>query len=133
MTIGAWIFFATIAIILIIIGSLAGISLGDKCPVRGIAIGILVGAVVSILILVGMLWYYGNTETGKRAMKSQESNLDGGIERTVTIYDIKGDVISEYEGKFDVDYNDSRIIFDDENGKRHIIYYKTATVIIDEK
>ena len=39
----------------------------------------------------------------------------------------------EVKGKFNVDYNNSRIIFDDENGKRHIIYYSVATVVIDEK
>jgi hypothetical protein len=66
-------------------------------------------------------------------MKSQESNFNGSIERTVKVYDIKGEIIAEYEGKFDVDHNQNRIIFDDENGKRHIIYYNMATVIIDEK
>ena len=93
----------------------------------------LCGMIVSTILLGFMLWYFGSTEKGKRAMKSQESNLNGGIERTVKVYDIKGKIIAEYEGKFDVEYNESRIIFDDENGKRHIIYYKTATVVIDEK
>lgn len=29
-------------------------------------------------------------------------------------------------------YDSERIIFDDETGKRHIIYFITSTVIIDE-
>ena len=73
------------------------------------------------------------TETGKRALKSQKSDFSGGIERTVTVYNIDGEVIKTYSGKFDVDYNSERIIFDDENDKRHIIYYTTGTVVIDEK
>ena len=46
---------------------------------------------------------------------------------------MEGDLIQEYEGKFDIEYNEHRIKFDDENGKRHLIYHDTGTVIIDEK
>ena len=131
MTIGAWVGFVIAALILIIIGFSAGVSLGDGKAAPAV-VGTLCGVIASAIILGFMLWYFGSTEKGKRAMKSQESNFNGGIERTVKVYDIKGDIITEYEGKFDVDYNESRIIFDDENGKRHIIYYNTATVVIDE-
>lgn len=132
MTIGAWVCFVIAALILIIIGLAAGISLGDGKAAPAV-VGTLCGVIASAIILGFMLWYFGNTEKGKRAMKTQESNLNGGIERTVKVYDVKGDIIAEYEGEFDIDSNENRIIFDDENGKRHIIYYKTATVVIDEK
>lgn len=132
MTIGAWIGFVVVALILIAIGLSAGVSLGDGEAAPAV-VGTLCGMIVSAILLGFMLWYFGSTEKGKRAMKSQESNFNGGIERTVKVYDIKGEIIAEYEGKFDVDYNENRIIFDDENGKRHIIYYNTATVVIDEK
>lgn len=132
MTIGAWIGFIIAALIIIIIGLSAGVTLGDGKAAPAV-VGTLCGVIINAIILGFMLWYFSNTENGKRAMKSQESNFNGGIERTVKVYDIKGEIIAEYEGKFDVDYNESRIIFDDENGKRHIIYYKTATVVIDEK
>ena len=132
MTIGAWVGFVIAALIIILIGLSAGVTLSDGRAV-GAIVGTLCGMIVSAILLGFMLWYFGNTENGKRAMKTQESNFNGGIERTVKVYDIKGEIIAEYEGKFDVDYNESRIIFDDENGKRHIIYYKTATVVIDEK
>ena len=72
------------------------------------------------------------TETGKRNLKSQKSDFSGGIERTVTIYNIDGEVIKTYSGKFDVEHNSERIIFDDDKGKRHIIYYTTGTITIDE-
>jgi hypothetical protein len=131
MTIGAWIGFVIAALILIIMGLSAGVTLGDGKAAPAVA-GTLCGMIVSAILLGFMLWYFGGTEKGKRAMKPQESNFNGGIERTVKVYDIKGEIIAEYEGKFDVDYNESRIIFDDENGKRHIIYYNTATAVIDE-
>jgi cell division protein FtsI/penicillin-binding protein 2 len=132
MTIGAWIGFVVVALILIIVGLSAGVSLGEGKAAPAV-VGTLCGVIASVLVLSFMLWYFGSTEKGKRAMKTQESNLNGGIERTVKVYDINGEIVAEYEGKFDVDHNQSRIIFDDENGKRHIIYYNMTTVIIDEK
>lgn len=90
-----------------------------------------------VLLCVGMIggtfWYYNSTESGKRAIKDWQSNTTGGITRTVTVYDINGKEIAKYEGKFDVEYDAERIKFDDEEGKRHIIYYTTGTIIIDEK
>lgn len=91
---------------------------------------------VAILIIAGIwgisVWYYENTEGGKRALKSQESNLSGGITREVKVYDVEGDIIATYKGKFDIEYDNDRVLFDDEKGNRHIIYYPTGNVIIDE-
>ena len=80
-----------------------------------------------------MLWWFNNTASGKRAFKTQESNFNDGIERMVKVYDVNGELIVGYDGKFDITYDDDRILFDDENGKRHIIYDPTGTVVIDEK
>lgn len=100
---------------------------------KGAVVGGLVGLIVCLIVLSALLWTFNYTESGKRAMKTQHSELNGGIEREVKVYDINGDLIAEYKGKFDIDHDDEQIIFDDENGKRHIIYYRTATVVIDEK
>ena len=71
----------------------------------------LVSIIAGVLILAAAwsigAWYYSGTEAGKRAMKTQESNFGGGID-------------------------DDRILFDDEDGLRHIIYYPTGNVIVDE-
>lgn len=89
---------------------------------------------LAIAAILGIVWYSFNTESGKRAYKDQQSNLSGGIERVVRVYDMEGDLIQEYRGKFDVETdNGSYVLFDDEQGKRHIIYYTTGTVIIDEQ
>lgn len=70
----------------------------------------------------------------KRLQDGIQSNLNGGIERIVRVFDVNGDLIERYEGRFDVETDrQTYILFDDENGKRHIIYYTTGTVIIDEK
>ena len=129
MTVGAWIIFIIIALILIGAGIAIGAAEGE---VSSIVIGALVGVVISGIILGGMFWYYNSTAAGARALKSQESNFNMGIERKVTVYDVEGDVIQEYEGKFDIEYDDDRILFDDDKGLRHVIYYPTGTIIIDE-
>lgn len=134
MTIGGWFLFGIIAICILIIALFIALYWFDEKggPIPWIAsIGIAIALCIGIF--VGMNAYYNNTESGKRALKSQESNFNSGIERTVTIYDVNGKVIKQYEGKFDVEYDDDRILFDDENGKRHVVYYTTGTVAIDEK
>ena len=122
---------------LILVGGIAwGFSLWNDCE-KGFGIFILIiGIIVGVSMMVGSL-LYSQTESGKRALKDQKSEFGGGIERILTVYDINGNIIEQYEGKFDVkmtqnDQN-SYIKFDDENGKRHLIYYTTGTVIIDEK
>lgn len=128
MTIGA-------IVVLVVIGLAFvgfGIWVGSEGGKKDVIIGALVGLVVTLFISAFVYWYYQNTESGARALKTQESNFNKGIERKVSVYDIQGDLIQEYSGKFDLEYDDDRILFDDENGLRHIIYYPTGTVIIDE-
>lgn len=130
MTIGGWIAFGVIVGMMVIFGvalCIAAESLAAKICI------IAVIGVAAIALLFGMRWYFNNTEVGKRAFKSQESNLGGGLEREINVYDMEGDLIATYSGKFDVTHDNSRILFDDENGKRHTIYYSTGTVTIDEK
>ncbi len=93
---------------------------------------IIVVAVIA-LVIIGFGWYISSTEKGKRTIKDFTSNVSGGIPRQVKVYDIKGELIEEYKGTFDIETtHNNYILFDDENGLRHIIYFTTGTVIIDE-
>lgn len=65
-------------------------------------------------------------------LNGRAGGQNGGTERTVEVYDATGNLLKTYRGKFDIDYDDSRIIFDDEENRRHVIYYPTGTVIVDE-
>lgn len=130
MTLGGLGIFIFGSLLIISICCMFGLLMDTRTSVRT---SLIIGVVLSALFLIGMVWYFNNTADGARQLKSQQSNFNGGIERTVTVYDVNGQQIQKYEGKFDVDYDDNRIIFDDENGKRHVIYYPTGTVIIDEK
>lgn len=130
MTLGGWILFGILAAIIVATG--LGIAVGACSNTWPMIITLVITAALVVGLLIGMLAYFKHTESGKRSMKTWESELNEGIKRTVRVYDVEGDLIQEYSGKFDVDYDDDRIIFDDQDGKRHVIYYPTGTVIIDE-
>jgi len=130
MTVGGWILFVLLAFGVAIAGIFIGMSLETEA--LGTILTTLICGIIVVAMFMGFRWYYSSTESGKRAMKSQEANFNAGIERRVEVYDVEGELIKEYEGRFDVTYDDDRILFDDENGHRHIIYYSTGNVIIDE-
>lgn len=135
MTIGC-IISIVIGVIVFIIGfGLCVTVMKDGDTGMGVCAMIIALVIAAILIIAPFV--YMSTETGKRALKDQKSNFGDGINRTVEVYDVGGNLIKKYDGKFDVETSNSNgtpyIVFDDENDKRHIIYYTTGTVIIDEK
>ena len=87
------------------------------------------GVLLSIIILAGFLFYYNGTESGKRALISEMSNLHGGIERTVTVYDYNGNRIDSWTGTFDVTNSEYETYFDI-NGKRVVIH---GGIVINEE
>lgn len=132
MTVGAIIVFAFFTVLIVGFGGfLIYEAVQDNSPVAAIITFIIAGAIIAGM-WVGGSWYYKNTESGKRSLKTQDSNFHGGIEREIIVYDMEGDEIERFRGKFDVDYGDERIMFDDENGNRHVIYFKSGTVIVNE-
>lgn len=133
MTIGGWMLFGFIAIILLGIGVAVSVYFWGERKKAGSAISLTLAVLLIVLAFTGLHWYYNSTQSGARAMKDQESNLGNGLVRTVDIYDMEGDLIKTYSGQFDVEMHDTHIVFDDENGKRHTVYFTTGTVVIDEK
>lgn len=133
MTIGCWIS-VIIGGVLLLCGLVAGISLLIS-ENTGEGVGTLIIAFIIGVVLIAVPIIYSNTNSGKRALKDQKSDFGTNEEqREVVVYDINGNVIKKYGGKFDIETDhDKYILFDDENNKRHIIYYTTGTVIIDEK
>ena len=130
ITIGGWIYIGIIASCVVVV--LVGVFLtAETKMVKMVATIVAVVVIVASVLTAG--WYYTSTEAGKRAVKDQESNFQSGITRQVDVYDMEGDLIKTYKGKFDVEMSDTHILFDDENGKRHIVYFTTGTVILDEQ
>lgn len=85
-----------------------------------------------IMVVLGLATLTG-CETWERMKKEWSSNTDGGLDRKIIIYSEAGEVLAEYEGKFDISYSDGRIKFM-ENGKMRNIYLgNSATVIVEER
>ena len=69
----------------------------------------------------------------QRACKDYNSEIGNGLYRTVKVYTYDGELVAEYTGKFDIETDHSTyILWDDEMGKRHIIYFTNFNIIIDE-
>lgn len=119
MTIVGWVVFAVIAVCLIL-GAVCGAILCENIVAR-ITIPIIC-VLVTISLLIGMLWYFGNTASGQRAMVDQQSDLGNGLNRTVRVYTANGDVIAEFEGKIDIEGNDGGYVLFDYQGKRYTYY-----------
>lgn len=132
-TLGNWI--ALVVMIVLFGGVGAGFAYGNTYRAKPTIATALIGILVALLIFAGMGIYNTHTESGKRAVKTWESEKSGGLNRIVHVYDMEGDEIATYKGKFDVEENaDAGIVkvkFD-MNGERHIIYGSTGTIVIDE-
>ena len=128
MTIGGWIFFGFLALCALGLAIGLGATIMEDNKIGGIA-AIVVGLAITIGMYAGFHWYYSSTASGQRAFKSQESNLGGGIERTVTVYGYNGEEIQSWTGKFDVTESDQETYFDID-GKRVIIQ---GGIIINEE
>jgi hypothetical protein len=77
---------------------------------------------ISIMIIIAIILIESNGAGFQRTLKSVRSNYGGGLDRTITVYDYNGNEIKSWSGKFDVQESETRVFFDDENGKRVIIY-----------
>ena len=91
---------------------------------------ILIVVAVIALTAIGMVF---NKASVKRWFRDVQSEFNNGVERTITVYDISGNVVKEYDGKFDVEIENQKIKFDDAEGKRHIVVLGSGTVCIDDK
>lgn len=87
-----------------------------------------------ILIVLTLVLLFGFTscESCSRSMKSLKSDVGGGLNRTISVYDYSGKLIKSWTGKFDVaeNPNKNQVYFDDQNGKRVII---DGGIIINEE
>lgn len=119
MTIGGWIVFAFVAGCMII-GAICGVVLCESIAAK-ITIPI-VCVLATIGLLTGMLWYFGNTASGQRALTDQKSEFANGLERVIRVYTADGDIIAEYEGIIDIEGNSGGYVLFDYQGKRYTYY-----------
>ncbi len=130
--IGAW-----IGIILTLCcGAGTAIAIGCMAETKKGRTGGIIACIVFSLALAGLIfWWLYATEGGARAQKTFKSETTGGLYRVVTVYDMEGEQLAVYKGKFDIEEKQEEGVVKvkfDMDGKRHIIYCSTGTVTIDE-
>ena len=86
-------------------------------------VGLIIGA-----MLIGVT-LFASSSSVKRNVKSVTSDLGGGLERTVTLYDYTGKKIERWTGKFDVSESENEVYFD-VDGKRVIIH---GGIVVNEE
>lgn len=128
MTILAWV----VVIFIFICGAAFAVLLFVSAADEGSAVPAILGGVCALMTLVicgAIIWWCSTSESGKRAIKAQESNLKGGLERTVTLYSYDGEEIKSWAGKFDVSSSETETYFDID-GKRVIIH---GGIVVNEE
>lgn len=118
MTIGGWVLF----VFLVIIIASVGIWIAIDTDATKRALTILICILLIAGVFFGMRWYFKNTASGQRALIDQKSNLSNGMDRVINVYTANGDLIATYEGQIDIDTNDGGYVKFDFEGKRYIYY-----------
>lgn len=67
-----------------------------------------------------------------RAKTNFKSEVENGLNRTITVYTANGDKIAEYKGKIDIAENDGGYIKFDYKGKRYVYYNCFVETIADK-
>lgn len=75
----------------------------------------------------------GCTAQWERSVTDFKSNINGGMQRTITVYTADGKELATYEGKIDLSTNDGGYVKFDFNGKRYIYYNCFVESIADIK
>lgn len=119
MTIAGWVVFGVLAVMFLAAGIFALIACDT---VAGKIAGMSAAVLATVILLIGMLWYFGNTASGRRALVDQKSELNNGLERTVTVYTADGKILAQYTGEIDIEGNDGGYVLFDFDGKRYTYY-----------
>lgn len=87
--------------------------------------------IIILVIVVGLIISVFLNAPFCRWVKSTKSELSGGLNRTVTVYDYNGKEIKHWSGKIDVQTSNrnNKVLFD-VNGKRVIIQ---GGIVINEE
>ncbi len=89
----------------------------------------IVSKIVLIVGLIGCLLLIGSCASCDRSLKSCNSDISGGLNRIINVYDYQGDLLATYEGKIDIDDNQNSSIMFDLDGKRYVYYNAIIEVI----
>ena len=77
-----------------------------------------------LAVVLGLTLCLGMTGCASwdRMVTDMKSDVNGGMQRTITVYTADGKELATYEGKIDIDTNDGGYVKFDFNGKRYVYY-----------
>lgn len=77
-----------------------------------------------IAVVLGLALCFGMTGCASwgRMVTDIKSDVNGGMQRTITVYTADGKELATYEGKIDLSTNDGGYVKFDFDGKRYIYY-----------
>ena len=77
-----------------------------------------------LAVALGLTLCFGMTGCASwdRMVTDMKSDVNGGMQRTITVYTADGKELATYEGKIDIDINEGGYVKFDFNGKRYIYY-----------
>lgn len=87
-------------------------------------------AAALVVLMFAMLAFTGceGCATWQRSCKTFQSEMAGGLNRTVNVYAYNGELIATHSGRIDIEENESKVLFD-LDGKRYIYYNAIVEVI----
>lgn len=87
--------------------------------------------ILSLMAIVGFAIGLCGCSSFDRAVTDLKSDLNNGLDRTITVYTANGDVMATYKGKIDISSSDGYVKFD-YDGKRYIYYNCLVESIADK-
>lgn len=77
-----------------------------------------------LAVVLGLILCFGMTGCASldRAVTDIKSDVNGGMQRTITVYTADGKELVTYKGKIDIDTNEGGYVKFDFNGKRYMYY-----------
>ena len=130
--IGFWVGIIFLGLILAISGAIGGYYVFAKTKSKNAAAGIL-AVVLFGLTLFGGNWWMNNTASGLRMQITWQAEINIGLNRSIQVFTATGELVYEYEGRFDVQQNEQRIIIDvlnENNVPRRVYISAPAGVVI---
>lgn len=82
------------------------------------------------VILLACSIFIGCTASFERGCKDCQSDISGGLDRIVIVYNMNGEEMARYEGKIDLATADGCVQFE-YNGKR-IVWYNAIVQILEK-
>lgn len=87
--------------------------------------------IIAGILFLASLFAFGGCASCSRDLKSRNSDINGGLYRTVNVYSLDGKLLATYEGKIDIDNNANGSVMFDLDGKRYV-YYNAIVEIIEK-